>query len=85
MAASGSTGSVGNAELESLRRELSRMKTTEQERIAENEQELAAIEKERDFYFGKLRQLEIVCQDKDPESKVRIQEILDVLYATEVS
>jgi len=39
------------------------------------------LEKERDFYFGKLRDIELLCQDK--ENPI-INKILDVLYATEV-
>ncbi|XP_075940001.1 microtubule-associated protein RP/EB family member 3-like isoform X3 [Anarhichas minor] len=38
------------------------------------------LEKERDFYFGKLRDIELLCQDK--ESPI-LNKILDVLYATE--
>ena len=40
------------------------------------------LEKERDFYFNKLREIEIICQDHDALGHVK--EIMDVLYATEV-
>ncbi|RUS69491.1 hypothetical protein EGW08_022745 [Elysia chlorotica] len=39
------------------------------------------LEKERDFYFNKLREIEIICQDHDALGHVK--EIMDVLYATE--
>uniref|UniRef100_G3NVC3 Microtubule-associated protein RP/EB family member 1 n=1 Tax=Gasterosteus aculeatus aculeatus TaxID=481459 RepID=G3NVC3_GASAC len=41
---------------------------------------LDGLEKERDFYFGKLRDIELLCQDKDNPI---LNKILDVLYATE--
>ena len=43
------------------------------------------LEKERDFYFGKLRDIEVMCQECDntPSAPI-IQKIMDVLYATEV-
>jgi RP/EB family microtubule-associated protein len=43
------------------------------------------LEKERDFYFGKLRDIEVMCQENDNEQNPLIQKILDILYATEVS
>lgn len=41
------------------------------------------LEKERDFYFGKLRDIEVVCQEQ--EDMPILQKILSILYATEVS
>ncbi|CAI9727873.1 microtubule-associated protein RP/EB family member 3 [Octopus vulgaris] len=39
------------------------------------------LEKERDFYFGKLRAIEILCQDHEDDTVVK--EIMEILYATE--
>lgn len=48
---------------------------------------LEGLEKERDFYFGKLRDIEVMCQDCDNSGDPPpiVQKILDVLYATEVN
>jgi RP/EB family microtubule-associated protein len=43
------------------------------------------LQKEIDFYFGKLRDIEVTCQENDNEQDPVIQNILGVLYATEVS
>ncbi|XP_075216900.1 microtubule-associated protein RP/EB family member 1 isoform X3 [Lycorma delicatula] len=40
------------------------------------------LEKERDFYFGKLRDIEVLCQEQEAENPV-LQKILEILYATE--
>ncbi|XP_021205963.1 microtubule-associated protein RP/EB family member 3 isoform X2 [Bombyx mori] len=42
------------------------------------------LEKERDFYFGKLRDIEVICQEMEEQHNAPIvQKILDILYATE--
>ncbi|XP_036434311.1 microtubule-associated protein RP/EB family member 1a [Colossoma macropomum] len=41
------------------------------------------LEKERDFYFGKLRNIELLCQEKEGEADPTLQKILDILYATD--
>ncbi|XP_071401950.1 microtubule-associated protein RP/EB family member 1-like [Centroberyx affinis] len=43
---------------------------------------VANIEKERDFYFGKLRNIELICQEKE-EGDPTLQKIMDILYATD--
>jgi RP/EB family microtubule-associated protein len=44
-----------------------------------------SLEKERDFYFGKLRDIEVLCQEPECENLPVIKQILDVLYSTTVS
>lgn len=41
------------------------------------------LEKERDFYFSKLRDIELLCQDHDDPANPTLSKIMDVLYATE--
>lgn len=43
------------------------------------------LEKERDFYFGKLRDIELICQEPDSENHPILSKIMDILYATEVA
>ncbi|XP_010770409.1 microtubule-associated protein RP/EB family member 3-like [Notothenia coriiceps] len=40
------------------------------------------LAKERDFYFGKLRDIEVLCQDSESENPI-FNKIMDVLYSTE--
>lgn len=42
------------------------------------------LEKERDFYFGKLRDIELICQENENDSNPVLSKIIDILYATEV-
>uniref|UniRef100_A0A336M2A8 CSON010756 protein n=1 Tax=Culicoides sonorensis TaxID=179676 RepID=A0A336M2A8_CULSO len=44
---------------------------------------LEGLEKERDFYFSKLRDIEILCQEGEEANTELVQKILDILYATE--
>ncbi|EMP33229.1 Microtubule-associated protein RP/EB family member 1 [Chelonia mydas] len=41
------------------------------------------LEKERDFYFGKLRNIELICQENEGESDPVLQRIVEILYATD--
>lgn len=42
-----------------------------------------AIEREREFYYNKLRSLELLCQESEMEDVVNKKKVLDILYATE--
>ncbi|XP_037606953.1 microtubule-associated protein RP/EB family member 3-like isoform X2 [Sebastes umbrosus] len=63
------TRNGGDAEIIELNQQLLDMKLT-----------IDGLEKERDFYFGKLRDIELLCQDNDNPVLCKI---MDVLYATE--
>ncbi|XP_058470411.1 microtubule-associated protein RP/EB family member 3-like isoform X2 [Solea solea] len=53
------------------------------QQVLELKQSVDGLEKERDFYFGKLRDIELICQENESESSPLLSKILDVLYATE--
>ncbi|XP_012690487.1 microtubule-associated protein RP/EB family member 1b isoform X2 [Clupea harengus] len=67
----GSSGG-GDDERAELVQELNVLKSTIQD-----------MEKERDFYFGKLRNIELICQEKEGEGDPTLQRIIDILYATD--
>ncbi len=45
---------------------------------------IEGLEKERDFYFGKLRDIEVLAQEHEADGGEFVQKALAVLYATEV-
>ncbi|XP_048757798.1 microtubule-associated protein RP/EB family member 1-like isoform X6 [Ostrea edulis] len=51
------------------------------QQITELRLTVEGLEKERDFYFGKLRDIEVTCQENEDSDVVK--SIMDVLYATE--
>ena len=53
------------------------------ERLTELQLTIDGLEKERDFYFGKLRDVEILCQQPENEEIPVLQDIIKILYATE--
>ncbi|KAF9541071.1 hypothetical protein BGW38_009848, partial [Lunasporangiospora selenospora] len=59
-----------------------------QKELQEERTTVAALEKERDFYFGKLRDIELLIQqelDANPEANESgiLKEVQAVLYSTE--
>ncbi|XP_042247265.1 microtubule-associated protein RP/EB family member 3-like isoform X2 [Thunnus thynnus] len=66
------TRNGGDAELMELNQQLLDLKLT-----------VDGLEKERDFYFGKLRDIELICQESEDETNPVINKIIDILYATE--
>lgn len=44
---------------------------------------LEGVEKERDFYFGKLREIELLCQEHGQENDDLVQRLMEVLYASD--
>ncbi|XP_069477120.1 microtubule-associated protein RP/EB family member 2 isoform X2 [Ambystoma mexicanum] len=44
---------------------------------------LEGVEKERDFYFGKLREIELLCQEPGQETEDLVQRLMEVLYSAE--
>ncbi|XP_056117027.1 microtubule-associated protein RP/EB family member 1a isoform X2 [Rhinichthys klamathensis goyatoka] len=65
-------GGGGDEEKGALTQMINDLKTT-----------IADMEKERDFYFGKLRHIELICQEKEGEGDPTLQKIVDILYATD--
>lgn len=52
------------------------------QQVAELQLTAQGMETERDFYFSKLRQIEMICQGEDNNDLT--QQILEIMYATEV-
>merc|ERR1719312_74807 len=73
---SGGGGGMGsaaaNAQIEELNAQVLEMKLT-----------IEGLEKERDFYFGKLRDVEVLAQEYENDGGEFAQKALAVLYATE--
>jgi len=66
------TNGVHQAEVDALTSELSELKNN-----------MEGLEKERDFYFGKLRDIEVICQEDESQGTPLSEKVLSVLYATE--
>merc|ERR1719278_1849232 len=65
-------GAGAQAQIEDLTTQVLEMKLT-----------VEGLEKERDFYFGKLRDVEVMCQENEETGGAVVRKILDILYQTE--
>ena len=45
--------------------------------------QVESLEKERDFYFGKLRDVEIMLQSYDGPDRATVDALFKILYATD--
>ncbi|XP_041660039.1 microtubule-associated protein RP/EB family member 2 isoform X2 [Cheilinus undulatus] len=44
---------------------------------------LEGVEKERDYYFGKLREVELLCQEQGEENGPFVERLMEVLYSSD--
>jgi len=70
--ANGGLSAGAQAQIDDLNAQVMEMKLT-----------VEGLEKERDFYFGKLRDVEIMCQENEGAGGELVRKILDILYQTE--
>lgn len=82
----GGLGSTANASKSSSQNSVTNQQVDElTTQVMDMRLHLEGLEKERDFYFSKLRDIEILCQEDEQNEtpNALIQRILNILYATE--
>lgn len=72
----GASSGASSAQMKALNEKVSELKMT-----------VEGLERERDFYFGKLREVEVLCQQKTEtegeDATIACSEILGILYKTD--
>lgn len=78
-------GSSVNATNQSLKaaKPSSNIVAAYEEQITELKLSVDSLEKERDFYFSKLRDIEILCQTPEIENSPIVEAMQKILYATD--
>jgi len=71
-ATNGGSNMAAQQQVEDLTTQILEMKLT-----------VEGLEKERDFYFGKLRDVEVMCQENEATGGELVRKVLDILYQTE--
>ncbi|KAF7639997.1 hypothetical protein Mgra_00000441 [Meloidogyne graminicola] len=51
--------------------------------LEETDEVICGLEKERDFYFAKLRKIEVLCQETEETGVLPTNDVLQILYETE--
>lgn len=51
--------------------------------VTELKMSVENLERERDFYYSKLREVEVLCQNHEGEQVPFLQQVLDILYKTD--
>lgn len=78
-AAASHAGNNNTAQTAKLEKELEEAR----QQITDMDEAIAALERERDFYFSKLRSIEVMCQDHEAAGQLEVQKVLNILYETE--
>ncbi|KAH7728668.1 EBF3-S protein [Aphelenchoides avenae] len=73
-----SAGGVPQQQYDDLQRELEDLRR----QLAETDNVISSLETERDFYFQKLRQIEVMAQDSEATGHMDVRAVLNVLYET---
>jgi RP/EB family microtubule-associated protein len=59
------------------------MSSAQQQEVNELKESVENLERERDFYYSKLREVEVLCQANEGSQVAFLQEVLEILYKTD--
>ena len=73
------TNNNNQAHVAKLEKELEELRN----QLTDMDEAVVGLERERDFYYSKLRSIEVMCQDNEATGQLDVQKVLNVLYETE--